>query len=75
MKNKVLIIAAFPAMGKTCFTEHNSRYTKQILDSDSSLFSWSYNRKGDKILNGTFKYLDDDRGGSSVNGFRRGTQV
>lgn len=46
MKNKVLIIAAFPAMGKTYFTEHNSRYTKQILDSDSSLFSWSYNHKG-----------------------------
>lgn len=46
MKNKVLIISAFPAMGKTYFTEHNSRYTKQILDSDSSLFSWSYNHKG-----------------------------
>ena len=46
MKNKVLIISAFPAMGKTYFTEHNSKYTKQILDSDSSLFSWSYNHKG-----------------------------
>lgn len=43
MKNKVLIIAAFPAMGKTYFAEHNPEYTKQILDSDSSLFSWSYN--------------------------------
>lgn len=46
MKNKVLIIAAFPALGKTYFTEHNSRYTNQIMDSDSSLFSWSYNHKG-----------------------------
>ena len=46
MKNKVLIIPAFPAMGKTYFAEHNSKYTKQILDSDSSLFSWSYNHKG-----------------------------
>lgn len=45
-KNSVLIIPAFPAMGKTYFTEHNSKYTKQILDSDSSLFSWSYNNMG-----------------------------
>lgn len=45
-KNKVLIIAAFPAMGKTYFTEHNSKYTKQILDPDSSLFSWIYPYKG-----------------------------
>ena len=57
MKNKVLIIAAFPAMGKTYFTEHNSRYTKQILDSDSSLFSWSYNRKGNgRTRNPEFPY-------------------
>lgn len=57
MKNKVLIIAAFPAMGKTYFTEHNSRYTKQILDSDSSLFSWSYNHKGNgRNRNPNFPY-------------------
>lgn len=57
MKNKVLIIAAFPAMGKTYFTEHNSRYTKQILDSDSSLFSWSYNHKGNgRTRNPEFPY-------------------
>lgn len=61
MKNKVLIIAAFPAMGKTYFTEHNSRYTKQILDSDSSLFSWSYNHKGNgrnRNPNFPYNYLD-----------------
>lgn len=57
MKNKVMIIAAFPAMGKTYFTEHNSRYTKQILDSDSSLFSWSYNHKGNgRSRNPDFPY-------------------
>ena len=57
MKNKVLIIAAFPAMGKTYFTEHNSKYTKQILDSDSSLFSWSYNYKGNgRVRNPDFPY-------------------
>lgn len=61
MKNKVLIIVAFPAMGKTYFTEHNSRYTKQILDSDSSLFSWSYNHKGNgrnRNLDFPYNYLD-----------------
>ncbi|MGQ2357663.1 hypothetical protein [Pediococcus pentosaceus] len=61
MKNKVLIIAAFPAMGKTYFTEHNSRYTKQILDSDSSLFSWNYNHKGNgrnRNLDFPYNYLD-----------------
>lgn len=46
-ENSVLIIPAFPAMGKTYFTEHNSSYTKQILDSDSSLFSWNYSYKGE----------------------------
>ena len=57
MKNMVLIIAAFPAMGKTYFTEHNSRYTKQILDSDSSLFSWIYNHKGNgRSRNPDFPY-------------------
>lgn len=56
-KNKVLIIAAFPAMGKTYFTEHNSKYTKQILDSDSSLFSWSYNHMGNgRTRNPQFPY-------------------
>ena len=56
-KNKVLIIAAFPAMGKTYFTEHNSKYTKQILDSDSSLFSWSYSHRGEgRTRNPEFPY-------------------
>lgn len=45
--NKVLIIPAFPAMGKTYFTAKNDKYTKQILDSDSSLFSWKYNEYGE----------------------------
>lgn len=40
---KVLIIAAFPGTGKSYYTSRRPYYSKQILDSDSSMFSWTYN--------------------------------
>lgn len=41
----VLIIPAFPAMGKSYFIREHLPYTKQILDSDSSLFKWEYGKE------------------------------
>lgn len=63
----VLVIPAFPGMGKTYFKSQHPKYTKQILDSDSSLFSWEYLKDGrvrnphfpDNYLN-YIKYMYDD---------------
>lgn len=39
--SNVLVVPAFPGLGKTYFTQkHNTK--KRILDSDSSMFSWKY---------------------------------
>ena len=51
------IISAFPGCGKTHFFNQNKNV---CLDSDSSLFSWSYNEDGTKIRNSLFpqNYID-----------------
>lgn len=51
------IISAFPGCGKTHFFNQNKNV---CLDSDSSLFSWSYNEDGTKIRNPLFpqNYID-----------------
>lgn len=54
MDNKnTLIIAAFPGSGKTyCYNTLKSSY--DMLDSDSSLFSWITNEEGEKVRNPEF---------------------
>lgn len=51
------IISAFPGCGKTHFFNQNKNV---CLDSDSSLFSWTYNEDGTKIRNPLFpqNYID-----------------
>lgn len=51
---KVLVISAFPGMGKSYFTREHSNYSKQILDSDSSLFKWEYNNDGTRSVNSSW---------------------
>ena len=47
---RALIISAYPAMGKTYFTETiNEKYKMKILDSDSSFFKWNYDYNGNKL--------------------------
>lgn len=47
---RALVISAYPAMGKTYFTETiNEKYKMRILDSDSSFFKWNYDNKGNKL--------------------------
>lgn len=50
MKN-TQIVSAFPATGKSYFTKNTS---KNVLDSDSSNFSWIINEDGTKIRNPNF---------------------
>lgn len=51
---KTLIIAAFPGTGKSYYTNRRPYYSKQILDSDSSMFSWTYNSDGTRDRNENF---------------------
>lgn len=51
---KTLIIAAFPGTGKSYYTSRRPYYSKQILDSDSSMFSWTYNFDGTRDRNTDF---------------------
>lgn len=47
---RALVISAYPAMGKTYFTETiNEKYKMRIIDSDSSFFKWNYDHKGNKL--------------------------
>lgn len=50
MKTKVY--CCFPGTGKSYFTEHATDL--KISDSDSSLFHWKYDNKGNKIENENF---------------------
>lgn len=50
MKN-TQIVSAFPATGKSYFTKNTS---KNVLDSDSSNFSWTINEDDTKIRNPNF---------------------
>lgn len=54
MGNKyTLIVAAFPGSGKThCCNNFQDIY--KMSDSDSSLFSWTTNEKGEKVRNPNF---------------------
>lgn len=45
------VISAFPATGKSYFTRNTS---KDVLDSDSSNYSWTYLENGEKIRNKDF---------------------
>lgn len=53
MDKNTLVISAFPACGKSYYTNHYSNYTKIILDSDSSNFSWM-EKDGEKFRNPLF---------------------
>lgn len=51
------IYSVFPACGKTWLYEHQEDYNLEILDSDSSQFSWIYADDGN---NGYFKERNPD---------------
>lgn len=54
------IIAAFPATGKTTVFQNQENYGLNILDSDSSHYSWLYNEDGSKVRHPNFpqNYID-----------------
>lgn len=52
LKNKTVVIAAFPGMGKTYYKNNCNGFT--VSDSDSSQFSWTTDEEGNKIRNPEF---------------------
>lgn len=52
LKNKTIVIAAFPGMGKTFYKNNCNGFT--VSDSDSSQFSWTIDEEGNKIRNPEF---------------------
>jgi len=52
LKNKTIVIAAFPGMGKTYYKNNCNGFT--VADSDSSQFSWTIDEEGNKIRNSEF---------------------
>lgn len=53
------IYSVFPACGKTYLYEHQEDYCLKILDSDSSQFSWIY-QKGEDANNWTIRKRNPD---------------
>ena len=56
---KTFIISAFPACGKTCAVKYLSERGVDVLDSDSSKFSWITDENGNKVRNPRFIGSDD----------------
>ena len=52
LKNKTVVIAAFPGMGKTYYKNNCNGFT--VSDSDSSQFSWTTDEEGNKVRNPEF---------------------
>lgn len=52
LKNKTIVIAAFPGMGKTFYKNNCNGFI--VSDSDSSQFSWTIDEEGNKIRNPEF---------------------
>lgn len=51
---ETLVISAFPACGKTYAAKHLSERGVDVLDSDSSKFSWITDENGNKVRNPRF---------------------
>lgn len=51
---KTLVISAFPACGKTYAAKYLSERGVDVLDSDSSQFSWTTDENGNKVRNPRF---------------------
>ena len=52
LKNKTIVIAAFPGMGKTFYKNNCNGFT--VSDSDSGQFSWTIDEEGNKVRNPEF---------------------